>query len=230
LEENLGRIRDAIAAGCRLAGRAAGDVTLVAVAKGVPPQLVEWAREAGVDDFGENYVQELERKRDAVGPARWHFVGPLQSHTAHRVASSADVVHTLAPGRAASRLAHRAAEERGPDRRIPALIQVDFTGRRYGASPDAVPAFADEAIRMHGVAVTGLMTLPPMPERPEDSRPYFRKLRALRDDLAERDPGISELSMGMSDDYQVAVEEGATMVRIGTALFGGRPAVSAPAS
>jgi hypothetical protein len=232
LEERLALIRGAMVETCRRAGRDAADVTLVAITKGVAPGLVSWAARAGIRDFGENYVKDLAEKRTMVGDEeprhsrpRWHYVGTLQSHTAHRVADLADVVHTLVPGRAAGRLASRATRRR---ERLPTLIQVDFTGSRTGAAPEEVPAFAEEAARLEGIELTGLMTLPPMPERAEDSRPYFRRLRELRDLLRERDPAIRELSMGMSADYEVAIEEGSTMVRIGTALFGER--TEAPAT
>jgi pyridoxal phosphate enzyme (YggS family) len=219
LEESLGLIRAGIEAACGRAGRDPSGVRLVAVAKGVPAEAVRWAREAGVTDFGENYVKELATKTQEVPGATWHFVGILQSHTAHRVAELADVVHTLAPGGGPSRLSHR-AEQRGT--RIPALVQVDFTGHHAGVEPEGAGAFLEELGGLRGLEVRGLMTLPPLPERPEDSRPHFARLREIRDELAGGFEGLRELSMGMSADYEVAVEEGATMVRIGTALFGER--------
>ena len=225
LEERLARIRARIEEACGRAGRAAADVRLVAVSKGVPVALVEWAREAGVTDLGENYVRELAAKRGDVPDAKWHFVGVLQSHTAHRVADLADVVHTLRPGRGPARLSGRA--ERG-GRPIPALVQVDFTGRRAGVGPEGVGAFVEELRDLHGLALRGLMTLPPPARDPEASRPSFARLREIRDGLGERFGGLPELSMGMSADYEVAVEEGATMVRIGTALFGERAPVPRP--
>jgi uncharacterized pyridoxal phosphate-containing UPF0001 family protein len=187
---NLARIRDEIAAASARSGRDPAGVRLVAATKTVPPEGVRMAREAGVTEFGENYVQELGAKRGAAPDATWHFIGNLQSHTAHRVAELADVVET---------------------------------GKRTGVPPEACETFADELAEMEGVALVGLMTLPPMPELPEDARPYFRKLRELLTRVAVRHPKAVELSMGMSIDYRVAVEEGATMVRIGTALFGERP-------
>jgi PLP dependent protein len=220
LEENLDRVRRGLAEACRRAGRSTDEVLVVAVTKGVPPGIVEWALRAGVDDFGENYVKELAEKRETVGAGRWHFVGALQSHTAHRVAEAADVVHSLAPGGATRRLAGRAASRPGGP--LPVLIQVDLVGARHGARPDQVEAFTEEVAGLGGLSPRGLMTLPRVPEQPEDSRPLFRRLRELRDGLASRVEGVRELSMGMSVDYQVAVEEGATMVRIGTALFGAR--------
>lgn len=216
---NLATIREGMARACGRTGRDPAGVRLVAASKRVPVEAVEWAREAGVVDFGENYVQELREKRGAVADATWHFIGTLQSHTAHHVAELADVVETLTPGKAAVRLARRAAE-RG--KRLPALIEVDFTNERTGVSPERCAAFADEVAGMDGLEIVGLMTLPPMPETPEDTRPYFRRLRELLEEVAAGHPRAVELSMGMSMDYEVAVEEGATMVRVGTALFGER--------
>jgi pyridoxal phosphate enzyme (YggS family) len=194
-------------------------VLLVAVTKEIPSGLVGWAIEAGCSDLGENYVKEMERKVEAHRRATWHYVGVLQGSTAHRVADLSDVVHSLVPGRPCARLAGR-AERSG--KRIPSLVQVDFAGGRAGVAPADVRAFAREAAGIPGIELRGLMTLPPAPERAEDSRPYFRRLRELRDEVREDLAGFDELSMGMSGDYEVAVEEGATMVRIGTALFGER--------
>jgi pyridoxal phosphate enzyme (YggS family) len=205
---------------CERGGRDPADVRIVAAGKTVEVEALRWAREAGVCDFGENYVQELRAKQDAMPDVTWHFIGTLQTHTAHRVAELAGVVETLVPGKAMGRLARRAAER---DRTLRALIEVDFTGVRTGVPPERVAGFADEVAVAEGLELVGLMTLPPIPETPEDARPYFRRLRALLAEVAERHPGVRELSMGMSLDFQVAVEEGATMIRIGTALFGERP-------
>ncbi len=217
---NLARVRDGIARACDRSGRDPAAVRLVAASKAVPPDAVRWAYEGGVEDFGENYVRELEEKRNAVAGPRWHFIGTLQSHTAHRVADLADVVQTLSPGNAVGRLARRAAQH---GRRIPSLIEVDFTGERTGVAPEGCVAFADEVSSTDGLELRGLMTLPPMPQVPEDTRPYFVRLRALLAEVGAKHPQAVELSMGMSMDYEVAVEEGATMVRVGTALFGERP-------
>jgi len=217
---NLGEIREGIGEAARASGRAAGEVRLVAIGKTMPAEVVSWVIEAGVGDVGENYVKELAEKREQLGGATWHYVGSLQSHTAHLVAEESDVVHTLAPGRATERLSRRAE---GAGKRMPSLIQVDFTGARNGASPEEVAALADEVEELPGLELAGLMTLPPMPEGPEDTRPYFARLRDLRDGLVDTHPGLHELSMGMSLDFRAAIEEGATMVRVGTALFGARP-------
>jgi pyridoxal phosphate enzyme (YggS family) len=217
---NLARVREGIARACDRSGRDPAAVRLVAASKAVPADAVRWAHEGGVEDFGENYVRELEAKRDAFAGPRWHFIGTLQSHTAHRVADLADVVQTLSPGNAVGRLARRAAQ-RG--RRMPALIEVDFTGERTGVAPEGCMAFADEVSATEGLELRGLMTLPPLPKAPEDTRPYFIRLRELLAKVRANHPEAVELSMGMSMDYEVAVEEGATMVRVGTALFGERP-------
>jgi pyridoxal phosphate enzyme (YggS family) len=220
---NLGSVRSRIAQSCERAGREEETVRLVAIGKGVEAQALGWIREAGIEDLGENYVRELRDKHEAVPDARWHFVGTLQESGAHHVAELADVVQTVVPGKAMNRLARRAAER---DRRLPALVEVDFTGERTGVRPQDVAAACDEVAAADGLELAGLMTLPPPTPAAEQARPYFRDLRALLSDVATRHPAAVELSMGMSFDYQVAIEEGATMVRIGTALFGARPSAS----
>jgi len=222
LAENLARIRAGIARAAAHSSREASEVTIVAAGKTVPIASIRRASELGVSDFGENYVKELRDKARQLPEPRWHFIGTLQTNTAHHVAELADVVQTLASERATDRLARRAV---GAGRLIEALIEVDFTGERPGTSPERVAAFADRVATLDGLRLVGLMTLPPIPARSDDSRRFFVRLRELRDRLAEVHPEVVELSMGMSLDYEVAVEEGATMVRIGTALFGERPPV-----
>jgi pyridoxal phosphate enzyme (YggS family) len=219
--ENLAGIRGVIEDAARRAGRDPAEVSLVAAAKTVPPQAVRWVAQAGVRAIGHNYVQELRDARAALAdlPLRWHYIGTLQSSTAHTVADLADVVETVAGEHAARRLAGR-AERSG--KVLDALIEVDLTEERSGVRPSGLAAFADLVAGLPGIRLRGLMTLPPIPERAEDARPWFARLRELRDRLAVRHPQVLDLSMGMSLDYPVAVEEGATMVRIGTALFGPR--------
>ncbi len=216
---NLDRVRGGIALACERAGRDAGDVCLVAASKTVRSDPIRWARDAGVTDFGENYVKELRAKHAEVPDVRWHFIGTLQTNTAHHVAALADVVETIAGGHASERLARRAAMS---GREIDALIEVDFTGERTGVPPEQAAAMADRVSSLEGLRLVGLMTVPPLLEGPEDARPFYLRLRGLRDHIREQHPEVLELSMGMSLDYQVAVEEGATMVRVGTALFGPR--------
>ncbi len=219
---NLTTIRERMARAADRAGRGPGDVRLVAAAKSVPAESVGWVVEAGVRDVGENYVQELRVKRAVVHGATWHFIGTLQGRSAPDVAELSDVVETVVPGRAMARLAARAAAS---GRTLPVLVEVDFTGERSGVAPERVADAASEVAETPGLELAGLMTLPPLPAAAEDSRPHFRRLRELLERLAERHPKARELSMGMSLDYEVAVEEGATMVRIGTALFGARSVV-----
>jgi pyridoxal phosphate enzyme (YggS family) len=218
--DNLSSIRDRLAAASERSGREPGSVRLVAVGKTVETEALRWVHEAGVEDLGENYVQELRAKRAEIPDARWHYVGTLQASGAHLVAELADVVETVVPGRAMDRLARRAVE-RG--REVPSLVEVDFTGARTGVAPGEVVDACDEVASAHGLALRGLMTLPPVTRTAEEARPYFRRLRELMMLVARSHPEAVELSMGMSLDYEVAVEEGATMVRIGTALFGARP-------
>ena len=175
--------------------------------------------EGGVSDVGQNYVAELRDTRAALPAARLHYIGTLQSSTARHVAAAADVVQTLASPIATRKLSRRAAES---GRLIDCMVEVDFTGERVGVSPEELPAFVDVVEQLDGLDLIGLMTLPPIPETPEASRPYFARLRELRDEIGRTHPRVLETSMGMSFDYEVAVAEGATMVRIGTALFGPR--------
>jgi pyridoxal phosphate enzyme (YggS family) len=219
LLDNLAAIRAGIERAADRAGRDQADVSIVAVAKTVPAELVTWAVEAGVRDIGENYVRELREKSGSVTGARWHFVGTLQTHTAHHVAACAAVVHSVTGGRATDRLSRRASEA---GRTIDALVEVDLTAERSGVPPEQVLTVVDRLVGLEGLRVVGLMTLPPIPNTPEDARPSFALVRELRDRVREKHPDVLALSMGMSLDYEVAVEEGATMVRIGTALFGPR--------
>ena len=215
----LARIREGIGRGAERSGRDPSEIMLVAAAKTMPEATVRWAAEAGVTAIGENYVKELRALHGRLDGVRWHFIGTLQASSAHHVATLADVVETVAGGRATERLARRAAEA---GRSIDVLLEVDFTGERAGLDPEDVAEQAERVATLEGLRLRGLMTLPPLTETAEASRPWFRRLRDLRDRIQERRPEVVDLSMGMSLDYEVAVQEGATMVRIGTALFGPR--------
>jgi len=207
-----------IAAALERAGRK-DDVTLVAVSKSVEVDRIAEAYRAGVRHFGENRVQEFEDKRRLLSlpSAVWHMVGHLQSNKARRAAEIFHTVDSVDTENVATKLAAAAASA---GRRLPALIQVDLAGEqtKSGVSPDQLDTFAGKLAGLEGLEVRGLMTIPPFLEPPERVRPYFRRLRELAGKL-----GLGELSMGMSHDFEVAVEEGATQVRIGTALFGERP-------
>jgi pyridoxal phosphate enzyme (YggS family) len=214
IAERVAAVRERIAEACRTAGRSPSEVTLIAVSKGHPIAAVTEGAAAGLTDFGENFVQELEAKRAAAPDARWHFLGRIQSNKARRIAA-ADVIHGLEPGEGARRLAAAGTSSGTPVR---ALLEVDFTGRRQGVPPHEVPAALDGLRSVPGLVLEGLMTVAPFDS--SEPRGWFARLRELRDIHA---PDLRELSMGMSDDFPGAVEEGATMVRIGTALFGARP-------
>lgn len=209
-------VRERIGRACLRSGRADGEVRLIAVTKGVPPGTVALAGQAGVPEFGENYVQELIAKKEVVPEATWHFVGRIQRNKVPRILEAADMVQTLEPGPAADRLA-ASAEDRG--RPMECLVEVDFTGQRVGVPEADAEAFVEKIWAAPGLRVRGLMTVAPLGEEP---RPWFVRLRELRDALRSRYEGLNELSMGMSTDLEAAVEEGATMVRIGTAIFGAR--------
>jgi pyridoxal phosphate enzyme (YggS family) len=217
LEKSLVRVRHRIEAACARSGREPGEVRLVGVTKGVPSEAVAAAVRAGLKDLGENYVQELEAKREAVPDATWHFVGRIQRNKVRRVLRLADVIQTVEPGPAGDRLAELAG---GEGRTAEFLVEVDFTGRRVGAGPEEVGAFVTRLVEDHHLPVRGLMTVAPAEG---DPRPWFARLRELRDEVAVIATGVTELSMGMSADLEAAVEEGATMVRVGTAIFGPRP-------
>ena len=221
LPARLATIRDTIAAACERSDRDPAGVTLVAAAKTVAPETVRRALDLGVRAVGHNYVQELRAAREALADAdvTWHYIGTLRSGSAHLVADQADVVETVAGDRAARRLAGRAT--RG-GRTLDGLLEVDLTGERTGLTPEAAASAADALASVPGIRLRGLMTIAPIGSLGV-ARDAFRRLRELRDELRSRHPEVVDLSMGMSLDYEVAVEEGATMVRIGSGLFGPRP-------
>lgn len=217
LQRGIAEVRTRIDAACARAGRRPEEVRLIGVTKKVPPEMVRRAAEAGLTEFGENYVQELAQKRKAAPDATWHFIGRLQGNKVQKVLDTADLVQTVEPGRAADRLATLAAEG---GRSTPCLVEIDFSGSRVGASPGEAETFVERLQALPGIDCRGLMTVAPLGEDPRRS---FGALRELRDRLLDRFPGVIELSMGMSEDLEAAVEEGATMVRVGSAIFGPRP-------
>jgi pyridoxal phosphate enzyme (YggS family) len=203
------------------AARAAGSVTLLAVSKTMPAGDVAAAMAAGQRDFGENYAQELRDKRQALAAAgpRWHFIGPLQSNKVKYVAGQVALVHSIDSAELLAEVDRRAGEARQE-----LLIQVNVAGEAHkrGASPEALPALLDAVGALPRLRCVGLMVIPPLEG---DPRPHFAALRALRDrEAARARPGVElrELSMGMSQDLEAAVAEGATLVRVGTAIFGER--------
>lgn len=205
-----------IAAACARAGRARADVRLVAVSKTFPAADIDHAIAAGMTDIGENKVQETRDKRPLVaGSARWHLIGHLQSNKAKDAVRLFDVIQAVDSAELAEKIA-RAADSAG--KRQDVLLQVNI-GRelqKSGAAPDSVPELARRIAAIPSLHLTGLMAIPPAGDA-EEMRPYFRELRAVRNDL-----GLTELSMGMTDDFDVAIEEGATIIRVGRAIFGSR--------
>lgn len=221
--EALGRVRDRIAAAERAAGRAAGSVRLVAVSKKMTAADVLAARAAGQRDFGENYAQELRDKREALAgepDIAWHFVGPLQSNKVKLVAGQVALLHSLDSAALLEEIERRGLPQR-------CLIQVNVAGeaQKRGLPPAALPALLDRFAGASAARCAGLMVIPPFADDPQSGRPHFAALRALRDReaaLPRPNVELSELSMGMSHDLEVAIAEGATMVRVGTAIFGAR--------
>jgi len=229
LAERLARVRAKIAAAAERSGRRSDEVTLIAISKTHPSSIVSKLVELGATDLGENRVQEAEGKITEVGrdKARWHLVGHLQANKARRAVNLFDVIHSLDSIDLAQRLDRLCVEE-GRDK-LPVLIQVDLGHEetKSGIDETELEQLVEEVGSLERLQLIGLMTLPPFFENPEDGRPFFRKLRELRDQLAARgafEGGKGELSMGMTNDFEVAIGEGATMVRIGTAIFGERAA------
>lgn len=208
------RVRDA----CARAGRARESVTLVAVSKLHPPESIRAAYAAGLRHFGENYAQELRDKHAALGDLPgvvWHAIGPVQPKNAKYVAKAATVFHALDRLDTAQELSRR--REGAPLR---CLLEVNVAGEasKAGLSPAEVPGFFAAARALPNLELVGLTTMPPLHDEPEASRPFFKQLAALA-----KAQGLSELSMGSTGDFEVGIEEGATLVRVGTALFGARP-------
>jgi len=227
LAARLAGIKARISAAAKSSGRAAKEVKLIAISKTHPASSIKRVIEFGAVDIGENRVQEAEEKIAEVGreAARWHLVGHLQANKARRAVNLFDVIHSLDSLDLARRL-DRLCQEENIDK-LAVLIQVDLGHEetKSGIDETELTHLVEGLEPLSRLALTGLMTLPPFFDDPEQSRPFFRRLRQLRDELAARGAfaaGKGELSMGMTHDFEVAIEEGATMVRIGTAIFGER--------
>jgi pyridoxal phosphate enzyme (YggS family) len=223
---NLADVRYRLARALERAGRSPSSVRLVAISKTHPADAVLAALAAGQTRFGENRVQEALQKIAATSDTaiEWHLVGHLQSNKARRAAGAFACIHSI-DGADVLRRVDDAAAEGGHTPEL--FVQVDLAGEptKHGATAEALLSIFEAAGACRAARVTGLMVLPPFTPDPEDARPYFRRLRAVRDELASRGvpPSmLGELSMGMSHDFDVAVEEGATLVRVGTAIFGSR--------
>lgn len=222
IAERWREIRGRVDAACERAGRAPSDVTIVAVSKTHPASAVREAAAAGATDFGENYAQELAAKRGECGDVRWHYIGRLQRNKAKLVAGQVALVHAVDSVELAQELGKRAAQVQ------PILLAVNAAGEetKGGVTAESAGDLAKAITNVTNVRLDGLMTMPPPVDDPEASRPFFEALRALRDRLQdELGVALPVLSMGMSGDFEVAIACGATHVRVGTAIFGSRPAV-----
>lgn len=216
IDANIGDVKERIARAAERAGRPPDDVLIVAVTKGARPQEIRTAVTAGIRHVGENRVQEAESKAAHLADLRpritWHMVGHLQTNKAKTALDIFDIIHSIDSVRLAASVSKRAQDV------VPVLLQVNVSGEatKGGFSVVELPQAVERVARLPRLAVKGLMTIAPFTEDPEEVRPVFRTLRELRDSL-----GLEHLSMGMTDDFEVAVEEGATMVRIGRAIFEG---------
>jgi len=219
LEDNLRRVRSEIAAAAMRAGRDPEDVRLVAVTKTVGVETVRRAVALGLEDFGENRVQGAREKLAAFPGLRWHFIGHLQSNKVKEVLAHFVLIHSLDSFSLAEALQQYGEKLQ---RDVAALVQVNVAGEesKYGLDPVELPDFLEALSRMPRIKVEGLMTMAPWVEDPEEVRPVFRRLRELRQNHRRPGMDLPHLSMGMTGDFAVAVEEGATLVRIGSAIFG----------
>lgn len=226
IKDNLARVYGRISRAAERAGREASSIHLIAVSKTRPLSMIEEARRAGVTDFGENRVQEALEKICADDGTTWHLIGPLQRNKAKFAARAFDMIHSvdrLSLGQELDRRLQSAG------RVMPVLIQVNTSSEetKAGVEPDRALELAEQLSALSGLSVRGLMTIPAFTSDPEDARPAFRLLRETRNRIASAGitgVGMNVLSMGMSHDFEVAIEEGADMIRVGTAIFGARPA------
>ena len=229
IAESLGAVRERVAAATRDVGRDPAEVTLVAVSKTMPIEAIRAAWEAGQRVFGENRVQEavekmqIWRERWPNDPISWHLIGHVQTNKTRDVVGRFDLVHSVDSPRLAASLDQRAAAAGVV---VPALLEVHLSAEesKFGFAPDELASAVFELRALSGLRIEGLMTIAPLDAPDESARPYFRRLRELRDELRGAFPDLSwhHLSMGMTNDYPAALVEGATLVRIGRAIFGER--------
>ena len=230
VKENLTQVQERIAAAARKAGRRVDEISLIGVSKTHPAESIRAAYDAGLRHFGENRVQEWEGKRGSLQDlaATWHLIGHLQRNKAVRAANLFHCVDSVDDFALAQRL-DRARLESGAAERLRVLIEVRIATEetKSGVNIAELPELAEKIMMLPRLDLAGLMCIPPFLDEPEQVRPYFRRLRELRDELtAKFGRQLPVLSMGMSHDFEVAIEEGATEVRVGTAIFGQRPAVN----
>jgi PLP dependent protein len=223
IAQNVENIRRQIASNCRNVGRSPEEVTLVAVSKTVEVDIIRDAVRAGCTDLGENYIQELREKRELLldEPIRWHYIGHLQTNKIKYIIDWVHMIQAVDSLHLGQELSHEAGKS---NRTVDVLVEVNTSGEstKFGVSPDSAVAFVKQLRTIPRLNIKGLMTMGPFLPDPEDSRPAFRTLRKLRTVLQNDGVDMPVLSMGMTNDFKVAIEEGATMVRIGTAIFGSR--------
>jgi pyridoxal phosphate enzyme (YggS family) len=227
LSERFANVRQRVESAAKKCNRASDKITLIAISKTHPIEILRAGLALGITDFGENRVQEAEEKIPGVGrnAARWHLVGHLQTNKARRAVSLFDVIHSLDSSSLAQRLERLCISLERAE--LPVLIQVDLGGEetKTGIDQGELPELLEALRDLKRIRLIGLMTLPPYFENPELARPYFKTLRELRDELQKQGhfgASVGELSMGMSHDFEIAIEEGTTMLRVGTAIFGER--------
>jgi pyridoxal phosphate enzyme (YggS family) len=222
IRENLLRVMERMEKAARKVGRDPNEIKLVAVSKTVEVARVKEAIEAGVSILGENYVQEAEKKIDEIGhPISWHFIGHLQSNKAKYAIRLFDMIHSLDSIPLAEELNRRAEQM---DRVIKVMVEVNLSkeATKFGTDEETVLNLAKRIHHLNHLYLEGLMTMPPYFDSPEMSRPYYIALRELKERMVKGGIPMKELSMGMSNDFEIAIEEGATYVRVGTAIFGAR--------
>lgn len=222
LEDRLSEVRGRVSAAAERSGRSAAEITLVAVSKTFPIDVLKTAIDAGVSDLGENRAQELKQKVAALGSGpTWHFVGHLQTNKVKQVVGAASLIHSVDRFGLAEAIDRRAA---ALGIRQPVLIEVNVSGEptKSGVEPMAAMRLAQEVAALGALEVKGLMTMAPLDADPERSRPYFSDLRELAGQVTAVVPEATALSMGMTRDFEIAIEEGATLVRVGEAIFGPR--------
>jgi PLP dependent protein len=227
IKENLTTILNKIEQTAMRAGRNPKDIRLVAVSKKMPTEYIEKAMEGGQKIFGENYLQDAQKKIEEIGPGpEWHFIGHIQSNKAKSVATLFNMVHTVDRLKLAKALNSHASSI---GKILPVLVQVNVgqEKQKAGAHPDEAEELLKALQQLDSLHVMGLMTMPPYTENVEEVRPYFRALREIAEEYTRKEYFYQkdkiELSMGMSHDFEVAIEEGATLIRVGTAIFGPRP-------
>jgi len=224
IAENIADVRARIGRACARSGRAEAAIALLAVSKAQPPEAIRTAAQAGVDGIGENYFQEAQEKMTAHGDLGipWHFIGPLQSNKTAGIAAAFDWVQSVDRLKIAQRLSTQRPSHLAP-LNICVQVNIDDEASKSGVHPTQLPALLDAIAALPNLALRGLMAIPRAQQAAELSRGSFARVRELFEANCERAPRFDTLSMGMSDDFEIAIEEGATLVRIGSAIFGKRP-------